>query len=455
MENLQESANNVQDFDKIPGPGRGRMATMGYTSDVLKADGLSAYGPVVVTGKNKDVFVFQPEIVSKLAKWDAQVQRGGQQIIGRQGGTTGALQQITGPGIITLDTGAEWGKLHEKLLPFYKKSEVHRKAQEVVYDQVDKMIEDLKTKVSRGKPFNIGQFFSRTTLGIILEGQMGVNMDKFPIRRYFGVMTSSLIAAIVPSQAGFDTSKGPLKILTKISKSFVGGVVKKHIIEKSKGDDTIIAALKSLYGDDMDSIVGTAAQLVSAGHETSAGVASFLVHNLANHRDQLQLIQNELANVDINNPTEFFKYLKGSALEAAIFETLRLYPATPFVPFTVVADEGINIAGYNIPKDKVGQVVLYSIQRNPEIWTDPDVFDLNRFLSGERYKEGQENFFFPFFTGPRVCLGRELAMIEVALMTAKIIQNFDFVSSTTEGVDAKTGVLKPKKHRIMLAHKEH
>nr|CAD7200273.1 unnamed protein product [Timema douglasi] len=75
--------------------------------------------------------------------------------------------------------------------------------------------------------------------------------------------------------------------------------------------------------------------------------------------------------------------------EQVIKESLRLYPAVPFVPRT--STEDIEINGYTIPKGCDVMFSIYSLHRNPKIYPNPDEFDPENF-SPERSKESVDYF---------------------------------------------------------------
>jgi hypothetical protein len=58
--------------------------------------------------------------------------------------------------------------------------------------------------------------------------------------------------------------------------------------------------------------------------------------------------------------------------------------------------------------------------RNPNHWTEPEVFNPDRFET-----KGESLCFFPFGEGPMKCIGFKMAMIEVKVLVAKLVLAFD------------------------------
>nr|XP_014694538.2 LOW QUALITY PROTEIN: cytochrome P450 2U1 [Equus asinus] len=110
--------------------------------------------------------------------------------------------------------------------------------------------------------------------------------------------------------------------------------------------------------------------------------------------------------------------------EATIMEVQRL---TVVVPLSIphMTSETTVLQGYTIPKGTVVLPNLWSVHRDPAIWEEPDEFHPNRFLDDQGQLVKKEAFI-PFGIGKRVCMGEQLAKMELFLMFASLIQSFKF-----------------------------
>lgn len=97
-------------------------------------------------------------------------------------------------------------------------------------------------------------------------------------------------------------------------------------------------------------------------------------------------------------------------LEYAIKEGLRLYPPVPAYARKVVESTMIN--DMNIPANSTIILHLYNMQRNPNVFANPEVFSLERQTPEECNKR---NPFaqVPFSAGPRNCIGMFVNNINV------------------------------------------
>ncbi|XP_042561795.1 cytochrome P450 2U1 isoform X2 [Clupea harengus] len=113
-----------------------------------------------------------------------------------------------------------------------------------------------------------------------------------------------------------------------------------------------------------------------------------------------------------------------SFTEATIMEVQRM---TVVVPLAIphMASKTTVFRGYTIPKGTVIIPNLWSVHRDPSVWDSPDDFNPSRFLD-EQGKLLRKDYFIPFGIGRRVCMGEQLAKMELFLMFTNLMQAFTF-----------------------------
>src|SRR5262249_39033243 len=84
------------------------------------------------------------------------------------------------------------------------------------------------------------------------------------------------------------------------------------------------------------------------------------------------------------------------------------------------ADE---ICGRTIVKGTEIAILPWVLHHHRAIWDAPDRFDPERF-SKERSATRPRFAYLPFGGGPRICIGAQLAVTEVALLVATIAQRY-------------------------------
>ncbi|XP_006096650.1 cytochrome P450 2U1 [Myotis lucifugus] len=110
--------------------------------------------------------------------------------------------------------------------------------------------------------------------------------------------------------------------------------------------------------------------------------------------------------------------------EATIMEVQRL---TMVVPLSIphMTSEKTVLQGYTIPKGTVIVPNLWAVHRDPAIWEKPNDFNPNRFLDDQGQLIKRETFI-PFGIGKRVCMGEQLAKMELFLTFVSLMQSFTF-----------------------------
>lgn len=66
----------------------------------------------------------------------------------------------------------------------------------------------------------------------------------------------------------------------------------------------------------------------------------------------------------------------------------------------------------------------YTTQRDPEAFPDPEAFEPERWLEANKITNDMKELMMPFSKGSRACVGKNLAMMELKLITARLIRQF-------------------------------
>eukprot|EP00058_Branchiostoma_floridae_P001707 XP_002587195.1 hypothetical protein BRAFLDRAFT_61690 [Branchiostoma floridae] len=110
--------------------------------------------------------------------------------------------------------------------------------------------------------------------------------------------------------------------------------------------------------------------------------------------------------------------------EATLTEVSRVAPVSPLtVPHGTSNDTVFR--GYNIPKDTVVTVNVWSVHHDPNLWPEPEKFDPSRFIDDDG-KYVKRNEIISFSIGRRVCPGEQLARMELFLIFTSLLQCFTF-----------------------------
>lgn len=105
------------------------------------------------------------------------------------------------------------------------------------------------------------------------------------------------------------------------------------------------------------------------------------------------------------------------------------------------------------------------MHHSPQIWNptaepslDPENFNPDRWLPNDRLTDVQKSAFIPFSTGPRACVGRNVAEMELKLITSTVALGFDFELSKRQkerGLVTREGFLrKPVECEVRMRRRE-
>lgn len=200
--------------------------------------------------------------------------------------------------------------------------------------------------------------------------------------------------------------------------------------EGVEGDDILSVLVQSTYEDgsplDNDAIRDHLVSLLVAGHETTSIALSNAFYRLHRNPGTLARLRCELDELGPNPAPD--ELIKLPYLEAVCNETLRLIPIVPAV--ARILKKPMTLEGHELPAGTKIAVAIGGIHHDPEIYPEPYSFKPERFLE-RRYNAFE---FMPFGGGHRRCVGATLAMHEMKLVLAELLQNWNFELLEDEGL---------------------
>ncbi|MGF1488766.1 MAG: cytochrome P450 [Prochloraceae cyanobacterium] len=158
--------------------------------------------------------------------------------------------------------------------------------------------------------------------------------------------------------------------------------------------------------------------LLFAGHETTASALAWLfywIHYLPEIKDKL------LFELDSIGDSSDYKEINNLPyLDAVISETLRIYPIVAGT-FSRIVTKPMSIMGYDLDPKTWVRISIYGLHHKEDLYPDSKQFKPERFL--QRTYSNYE--YIPFGGGNRRCLGSALALLEMKLVAATILSQFE------------------------------
>ncbi|WVZ90982.1 hypothetical protein U9M48_037219 [Paspalum notatum var. saurae] len=188
--------------------------------------------------------------------------------------------------------------------------------------------------------------------------------------------------------------------------------------------------------------------LLQAGTDTSSSTIEWAMALLLNNPAALTK-----ATAEIDAVVGASRLLRDSDLadlpylRCVVTETLRLYPLAPnHVPH--LASRDCVVAGHAVARGTMVLVDVFSIQRDPAAWEEPDKFSPERFMDddnggggggGESGGRSRGRWMMPFGMGRRKCPGEALALRTVGIALGVMVQCFKWERVGGEEVDMSEG----------------
>ncbi|KAJ5937585.1 Benzoate 4-monooxygenase [Penicillium verhagenii] len=158
---------------------------------------------------------------------------------------------------------------------------------------------------------------------------------------------------------------------------------------------------------------------------------------------KLQKVLDDAIPKDIDVPT--FAMVKDIPyLQWVIWETMRIHSTSAMgLPREIPAGAApVTISGHVFGPGDVLSVPSYTIHRSKTIWGDDAEEFVPERWNPERLTARQKAAFIPFSHGPRACVGRNIAEMELLVMGATVFRQFEFQLEQDHPMETREGFLR-------------
>nr|WVH45126.1 cytochrome P450 302a1 [Exorista sorbillans] len=202
---------------------------------------------------------------------------------------------------------------------------------------------------------------------------------------------------------------------------------------------------------DLSDVVGTAADFLLAGIDTTSYTTAFALYYIARH----PLIQKRMYEESLNVLQEPHLPLLAENLRTSITytravlkEVLRLNPISVGVGRILSGD--LVLGGYHVPKETVvvtQNMVACRLEENfenalkfvPERWLNKNRSHINPYLV------------LPFGHGKRACIARRLAEQNISVLLIRLVRSFEIIwQGTEEEMNVITLLINKPSHPIVI-----
>jgi cytochrome P450/nitrite reductase/ring-hydroxylating ferredoxin subunit len=172
-------------------------------------------------------------------------------------------------------------------------------------------------------------------------------------------------------------------------------------------------------------IFGNLMTMLLAGEDTTAFTLAWAVHQMCESPDSVRALRAELdrelggaavpRDMDIANRLPY--------AGAVANETMRLRPVAPLVLLEAISDT--TIADVEVPAGSNALILTRPPARDPSHFAEPELFRPDRWIEPTGAHEPAAHV--PFGSGPRICPGRSLALLEMKVVLAMLYRSFEVV----------------------------
>ncbi|WP_343572012.1 cytochrome P450 [Mycobacterium sp.] len=161
--------------------------------------------------------------------------------------------------------------------------------------------------------------------------------------------------------------------------------------------------------------------LLMAAHDTATSTITTMAYNLAAHPEWQERCRDESARLG-DGPLDIESLEKLETLDLVMNESLRMVTPLPFVMRQTVRDT--DLLGYYIPADTLLLIWPSMNHWLPELWTEPDKFDPERFAEPRAEHKKHRYAFAPFGGGAHKCIGLVFAHLEVKTVIHRLLRRY-------------------------------
>ncbi|KXH60674.1 cytochrome P450 3A19 [Colletotrichum nymphaeae SA-01] len=371
------------------------------------------YGPVVRIGPNELSFATE----DALKTIHNPGPDGGH--FTKQGTIESLLAKLiwAAPNLLTTTDRTAHKRLRTALQPAFT-AKALMEQEDIVQHHVNQAVESLASKLQEDQIVSISDHIGKMIWSIVGDLSFGEpllhDQMKTPI---FGGL-AKLPVMIVPH-------------IFRVPKNFLLMNQLRGCIERQGGRKDFLTAIlsaKESAGLTQPEMLSNSALFAMVGYDTSATTLSAVFYHVLRDPDHYQRVQGEVreAYSSISDITAQ-SVLRLPYLNACVQETLRLTPPINGRGSHRISP-GAMIDGLYVPKGVNVSADIWTIQRKPEYWALADKFRPDRWLDngpGTVFEHDVRTSYRPFLVGPRVCIGREMALQSIRLTVAKVAFSFD------------------------------
>jgi cytochrome P450 len=340
------------------------------------------------------------------------------------------VSTVIGDGVFT-EVGDSWKKIRKVLQPFFnpKKFDFYNKTiNEVAKDSIQNL------KLKNDETLNISHFATEYTLQVLgkIFFSEDLGQEVLKIYKHLSILieiTENQLTEFFPLPFGKSKQRRKdFKISLEILDALITELINNAKLKKNDQNNLIHALVNGCPHESDKFLLDQVKTLAFAGHETSANVISWCFYYFGKEPKQLEVLREEIKEFSKKDWIDHVDIQSLPKLGNYINEVMRLRPpAWSFGRLCVGEDK---IHGQKVKPGTLITISPYLMHHNERLWKAPYSFNPTRFETDNIHPFA----FIPFGAGQRVCIGDKVAILEIKLLLANFIHNFEFEILNTKEI---------------------
>jgi cytochrome P450 len=310
-----------------------------------------------------------------------------------------STSRVVGPSMLSLD-GADHARHREPFAHPFRPAQVRDRFNGFVEAQTDRLISAIQPA---GRAELRREFAGPLAVAVVTEalGLRDVNADT--VLSWY----AAIVAAVSEVTAGRPVATAGAEAFQQLHAAVA------RTIGDTDGPSLLAEAAHAPQGLRRDEVVSNAAVLMFGGIDTTEGMVLNAIRHLLGDPEALALI-------------------RGSAdlLPNAIEESIRLEPAAAVVDRYATRD--VELGGAQIRRGDLVTVSIAGANRDPAVFTEPDLFNVGR---------DNARLNLAFAQGPHFCLGAQLARTETAIAVSRLLHRLPRLRLDPDRPNAPRGLV--------------
>ncbi len=346
------------------------------------------------------------------------------------------VRPVLGDGLIVSD-GELWHRQRRMMAPTFTMRTVPRFVRTMT-TETRRMVDGWSGRADPDDPIDVSTEIGRVALRIVTQSLFSAD-----VAATIPAFERAFATANTVMGAFFRFPFPPLKVptpghrrllrATTAMDGFVSGFIDARLAKDAGEEEDadlltlLMHAVDEEDGTKMDlkQLHDEVLNLCIAAFETTTNTLAWAFYLLARHPEVERALHTEVDEVLDGRVPTFEDVPRLTYTRMVIDEVLRIYsPAYQTMRQAAVDDE---LGGFRIPAGTNVLINSYFLHRHRDFWPDPEEFRPERF-SPDQAGERPRHAYLPFGSGPRICIGKHFALVELVLVLATVARTHRLVA---------------------------